>query len=620
MSLLWKYKLLLALSDVVALAASGLAGLLLRFDGYLPPIFYGTWLRYLLLVAPVYLVVYYSFGLYSRIWRYASVRDLLSIVLAVGLATTSLFVVFYAVPNMGFPRSVFVMQFFLNVAAVGGTRFGIRVVDNLTRRSGRAPGRQKVLVIGAGDAGRSLVEEIAKHPELDYSIIGFLDDDPAKSGMQLAGIRILGRVSLLEQVATEQGIEHVIIAMPSAPAVLVRDITLRCRKLNIMPKTVPSLHRLLRDSFKMNEVRDVQIEDILPRPEVKMNGDTINSYIRGKRVLITGAGGSIGSELSRQIARLNPEHLLLLGRGENSIFEIHRELTGAYQLLPITPLIADIRDAVRINAVFTGYEPHVVFHAAAYKHVPLMESHPAEALQNNVLGTNNVALAALHHHTERFVLISSDKAVNPSGVMGASKRLAEVLLQGLNNNGPSTKFMSVRFGNVLGSRGSVIPIFKEQIAKGGPVTVTHPDMMRYFMTIPEAVSLVIQAGAMGNGGEVFVLDMGRPVKVLDLALDLINLSGLRPYQDIPIVFSGLRPGEKLVEEIHTGAEGLHPTKNPHIFVTSPPFVDQDTWRNVSTATKTLSQRCTSEELMEFARSVEALLLTQAAATLERLLP
>ena len=482
MSVQIRYKLLLALSDIVSLTVSGFIGLFLRFEGSPPSNFFGIWANYLVIVIPVYLSVYYYFGLYSRIWRYASVRELLSIVGAVGLATTSLFVVFYVNPAMGFPRSVFVMQWFINVAAVGGARFSIRVLDNMKRRPSAA-GSNRAIIIGAGDAGRSLVEEITKHPALGYHIIGILDDDAAKSGLQLAGIRILGPNSLLEEVVQAQSITQVIIAMPSAPASLIKELALRCRKLNIRAKTVPGLHSLLRDRAQMHGVRDVQIEDILPRPEVKIDCESIAGYLREKTVLVTGAGGSIGSELARQVANFGPKHMLLLGRGENSIFEIHRELVQAFPGLHITPVIADIQDAHRIDMVLAEHAPHVVFHAAAYKHVPLMEANPTEALKNNVLGTRNVALAAMRHHVERFVLVSTDKAVNPSGAMGASKRLAELLVQGLNRN-RSTVFVSVRFGNVLGSRGSVIPIFKEQIAAGGPVTVTHPDMTRYFMTTP----------------------------------------------------------------------------------------------------------------------------------------
>ena len=560
----FKYKVLLACYDALALMVSGMLGLYLRFEGAPPVGHINIWLRYMVVAIPLYIVIYYYFGLYNRLWRYATAEDLVTISGAVTIATFALFVVIYATPGIGFPRSVMLISMPLNIGAVGGTRFLVRLLKHHTHR-GRVNGGKPTLVLGAGDAGRLLVQELAKHPELDSRIVGFLDDDRRKTGMSISGIPVLGTLAMLEQLIAEQGIAQVIIAMPSVPAHKIRDLFTRCSALGIRPRTVPGLYSIIQNCIEVSTIRDVQIEDLLPRPEIKTDYSGIASYLRGKTVLITGAGGSIGAELSRQVACFAPKHLLLLGRGENSIYEIHRELAKAYPNLSVTPVIADIQDAERIEYIFAAHKPQVVFHAAAHKHVPLMEQNPTEAVKNNVFGTKVMAEAASFHLAERFVLVSTDKAVNPTSVMGATKRLAELIVQSMNGDN-TTKFMAVRFGNVLGSRGSVVPLFKEQIAQGGPVTVTHPEMTRYFMTIPEAVSLIIQAGAMGEGGEVFVLNMGEAVKIVDLARDLITLSGLKPEVDIPIVITGLRPGEKLYEELLTAAEGVAATQHKQIMV------------------------------------------------------
>lgn len=564
--LLSKYrsKIVLASFDLSALALAGVIGLWLRFDGRPDVSYFHTWGRYILIGLPLYFIVYYYFGLYSRVWRYASARDLLHIAVAVTLATTSLAIIIYINPGTGFPRSVLIISWFFNCAAVGGIRFSLRVASDLRHHS-KPNGHKRTLVLGAGDAARMFVTEAEKHPELDYRLVGFLDDDSRKIGLRLSGVAVLGGLDLLEVVVKEQGVNEIVIAMPSAPNTKIRELVKRCTAIGIRPKTVPGLYRVLNGGYHPTPIREVQIEDLLARPEIKTDFAGITGYITGKTVLVTGAGGSIGSELSRQVARFGARRLLLLGHGENSIYEIHRELKRDYPDVDMVPLIADIQDADRIKHIFRVHQPNVVFHAAAHKHVPLMEWNPTEALKNNVLGTRNLAEAAAAHGTERFVMISTDKAVNPTSVMGATKRIAELVIRGINQES-QTKFMAVRFGNVLGSRGSVVPLFKEQIARGGPVTVTHPEMTRYFMTIPEAVSLVIQAGAMGDGGEVFVLDMGEHVRIVDLARDLITLSGYRPDVDIKIEYSGMRPGEKLYEELLTSAEGTVATKHQRIHV------------------------------------------------------
>ena len=558
----YKYRLHLIPADMLALVLSGVIGLYLRFEATPDIAYMRAWGRYMLVAVPLYCAVYYYCGLYSRIWRQASARDLGTVTLAVTIATVLLFALMYAGP-WSFPRSVIAMSWFLNLAAVGGVRFLVHLVAKY-RAGSRTIGRKRTLVLGAGDAGRMLVEEVSKHSELDCLIVGFLDDDRRKIGCSVAGLPVLGALSVLEKVVADKNIAEIIIAMPSAPSSRIKELVKRCMALGLKPKTVPGLYEILRGGLQVSAIRDVQIEDLLPRPVVTKDLNSITSYIQGRTVLITGAGGSVGSELSRQVATAGAGEILLLGHGENSIYEIDRELTRLYPEQTIVPLIADIQDRHRIESIFKKYKPQVVFHAAAHKHVPLVELNPVEALKNNVLGTLNIAQAAHNWGVKRFVLVSTDKAVNPTSVMGASKRLAELVIQGINQRS-ATNFVAVRFGNVLGSRGSVILLFKEQIARGGPLTITHPEMTRYFMTIPEAVSLVIEAGSMASGGEVFVLDMGEPLKIADLARDLITLSGLRPVLDIDIEYVGMRPGEKLHEELATTDEGMIETQHEKIF-------------------------------------------------------
>jgi len=606
-----KYKFLLATGDALALVISGVLGLYLRFDFRPDSIFIYTWLRYMVVAVPLYIVIYYYFGLYSRLWRYASAEDLVTIASAVFIATTALFGFMYVNPSIGFPRSVLVMSAFGNVAAVGGMRFMVRLLAAYKKKP-RVNGSKKTLILGAGDAGRITVKELARHPELDSQVVGFLDDNKGKIGLSIDNIPVLGPMSLLEQIVSSQAITQVIIATPSAPAGRLRELFQRCTALGIKPRTVPGLYSIIQNSIEVSTIREVQIEDLLPRPEIKTDYTGIASYLSGKAVLITGAGGSIGAELSRQVACFTPSHLLLLGRGENSIYEVHKELVHSFPTLKITPLIADVQDAQRIDHLLSAHKPQVIFHAAAHKHVPLMEQNPTEAIKNNVFGTRTMAEAASRHQAERFVLVSTDKAVNPTSVMGATKRIAELLIQGM--NGPNTtKFMAVRFGNVLGSRGSVVPRFKEQIARGGPVTVTHPEMTRYFMTIPEAVSLIIQAGSMGQGGEVFVLDMGAPVKIMDLAKDLVTLSGLKLGQDIEIAITGLRPGEKLYEELLTAEEGVAATQHKQIMVARQASSAPNDWPEVFERLSALCRGCACDDVLELLATQSARAVNEAAA-------
>lgn len=572
----WR-RLALVAFDLAATVVTPFVALLIRFalDGVLP--IPERYIDVLLQDTPIILgsrlLIYSACGLYRQVWQYASVPELVRVVGAVTLDSAAWAAVIYILPNQGFPRSVFIISWFLNITALGGIRLGLRIRNEwfaFVRRNQQ--GTRRTLIIGAGAAGALLAKEYAKHPELDSVLIGFLDDDPSKQGLHVAGLPVIGTRDDLDWVVPKYKVTNLVIAMPSAKGTVVRQVVEAGRRLGLHVQTVPGIYELVDGSLSIGQVRDVQIEDLLGREEVKVDLEAIAAYLTHEVVLVTGAGGSIGSELCRQVARFHPRQLLLLGHGENSIYEIHLELRTRFPYLDLRPIIADVQDETRIRQVFDRYRPSVVFHAAAHKHVPLMEENPTEAIKNNIFGTLNVAKTADQFGAKRFVLISTDKAVNPTSVMGVTKRVAECIVQSLNDQS-RTVFVAVRFGNVLGSRGSVIPLFKRQIAAGGPVTVTHPDMARYFMTIPEAVQLVIQAASMGQGGEVFVLDMGEPVKIVDLARDLIRLSGYEPDVDIPIVFTGIRPGEKLSEELLTAKEGTEATRHERIFVARSEIVD-----------------------------------------------
>lgn len=548
----------------------------IRFDGIFPPEYVWPYLGALGPILLLRILLFKLFGLYRQVWSQASLPELLKIVWAVTADTVGSGLIIIASASGGFPRSVLIIAWLLNLAAVGAVRLWLRVRARRANRTTPVSGSPRsALVFGAGDAGAMLVREFSKHPELNCTVIGFIDDDRNKQGYHVAGKKILGNRADLAKLVEKHEITDLIIAVPSAGRGVVREIFEAGRKLGLNIKTVPGLFELVNGQVSVTQIRDIQIEDILGREEIKTDLEAIAGYLSGETVLVTGAGGSIGSELCRQIAAFNPTRLVLLGQGENSIYEIELELRGSFPGTEIHPVIADVKDEARVRQVFERFRPGVVFHAAAHKHVPLMELSPEEAIKNNVFGTWNVARAADGFKTKRFVLISSDKAVNPTSVMGATKRAAEFITQTM-AAGSRTVFVAVRFGNVLGSRGSVVPLFKRQIAAGGPVTVTDPRMTRYFMTIPEAVQLVIQAASMGSGGEIFVLDMGKPVRILDLARDMIRLSGFEPDLEIPIVYTGIRDGEKLFEELLTAEEGTVATKHQRIFIArgNPVPVDQ----------------------------------------------
>jgi FlaA1/EpsC-like NDP-sugar epimerase len=513
-------------------------------------------------------LVYYQFGLYRRLWAYASIQELKLIALAVTTASIIVSIIVTLISTLmidrDFSRLVLVIDWILSLLAVGGLRFSYRLIAESQSPAGQSASRlRRVLIAGAGDAGALVVREMQRNPQANLRPIGFVDDDPAKQKQEIHGTPVIGKLDELAQVIEQKKVDEVIIAIPSAPGQVVRKVTEICRTKNIPSRTMPSLHELIGGKVSVNRLREVDITDLLRRAPTHIDTELVGLSLGGRRVLVTGAGGSIGSELCRQIARWEPNDLFLLGHGENSIFETLIELEQSFTGLKVHPLIADIRDKAHIDHLFTEIQPQVVFHAAAHKHVPLMQANIAEAISNNVLGTRNIVDTSIQNNVERLVMISTDKAICPTSVYGATKRIGEMLvLDAAHKAGKS--FSVVRFGNVLGSRGSVLVLFKRQIDSGGPVTVTHPDMERYFMTIPEAVHLVLQAFAMGKGGEVFVLNMGEQIRIYDLAQDLIRLSGLEPGKDIEIVFTGIRPGEKLSEALWDEGADYIATIHPDI--------------------------------------------------------
>ncbi|HEY2825007.1 MAG TPA: nucleoside-diphosphate sugar epimerase/dehydratase [Gemmatimonadales bacterium] len=513
-------------------------------------------------------------GLYRRYWRYASVEELALIVIAmvvggiVALAIQGLVIgpaFLGAYPSL--PRSLPILVAMLTVGFVGASRFSIRLAEHLRRKwqgQGGSTG-EYVLIIGAGAAGSTMVRELRANPQLGLEPLGFVDDDVTKRGHMIHGVPVLGNRDDIPALAREYGISKVIIAMPTAPGKVIREVRDVCESAKLNTKIMPGFFDIISGRVSVSQLRDVQIEDLLRRKPVQTDQKAVRELVQGSTVLVTGAGGSIGSEICRQVSLLGARELVLVGHGENSIFDATNELRTLDPELTIVPVIADIRDGARMERILRTYRPQAVFHAAAHKHVPLMELNPEEAVTNNVIGTANVVAAAMAANVPRFVLISTDKAVNPSSVMGATKLMAEAIVHAAAAS-TGAAYVSVRFGNVLGSRGSVVPLFQQQIRAGGPITITHPEMTRYFMTIPEAVQLVLQAAALGQGGETFLLDMGEPVKIVQLARDMVQLSGLELDRDIKIIFSGLRPGEKLFEELYGNTENLDRTAHEKIFV------------------------------------------------------
>ena len=556
---------MIVLAHVLLIIAAYISAFYIRFEFKLPAQYLPVILRTLPFLVIIKIVTFYYFGLFYGLWRYVSMDDLWRILKA-GIVSTIGFVLFIVFSHglIGFPRSVFILDWILCVGLIAGTRF----LNRAFRERHRPMYQQKSvkgLIMGAGEAGILALKELKKN--LNVEIAGFIDDASEKRGMRIHGKRVLGNKKEIKDIAAKYGVEEIIIAMPSAPGEVIRDIISYCSLPGVKVKIVPGMYKILNGELEI-KMRDVRPEDLLGRESVKINEKEIEEYARDKTVLITGAGGSIGSELVRQIAQFSPERLILVDYNENDICFLESELRLKNPHLDFKTVIADFKDISVLKYVFSTFRPQIVFHAAAFKHVPLMEEHPASAVKNNVIGSRNIMYAAEHYGVESFVLISSDKAVNPTSVMGATKRIAEMIAQA--KNGKSrTKFIAVRFGNVLGSKGSVVPLFKKQLEEERRVTVTHPEARRYFMSVTEAVQLVLQASAIGKGGEVFVLNMGEQIKVVDLARDLINLSGLEPGEDIPVEFIGLRPGEKLYEETLLDIEKDQATEYDKIFITQP---------------------------------------------------
>lgn len=578
----WK-RMMQVVSDALLASLSLSFAYVIRFDGHIQQ----QYLQQLWQVVPplvaLRLISNWRCGLYGRLWRYTGLTEVAEIgvavlnVSALMLILRALSLPFLRIEGQQLSYSIIVIDMMLCFFLMTACRVLRRLqTEHAQRKHWRQPVRRRALVVGAGDAGLMVLKELNQRSDLGVDVVGLIDDDPTKTKKRIGNITVYGTTADLPRLVDTLFVEQVIIAMPSAPASEIRRIVDMCRVAEVETRILPGLFELINGRVSINQLRDVSLEDLLGRDQVKLDDASISSYIEGRTVLVTGAGGSIGSELCRQILRYEPRKIVLLGKGENSIFgiqqELVRRLAQRHAPVEIVAVIADIRDEKRIEYIFETQKPDLVFHAAAHKHVPLMEANINEAVTNNIFGTRVVAEMARKYKVQKFVLVSSDKAVNPTSVMGASKRVAEIIIQNLAASTSATKYVAVRFGNVLASRGSVIPLWRQQIASGGPVTVTHPDVTRYFMLIPEAVQLILQAGAFGSGGEVFVLDMGKPVKILDLANDLIKFTGLTPGVDIKIEFTGLRPGEKLFEELLTEAEGLSRTASEKIFVgkASPP--------------------------------------------------
>lgn len=565
--------------DLSVLSLSYWLAFLFRFEFDIP----AGWFRVLLITWPYVLAIQYlGLSLLSvprMSWRYISISDVSRIFFAIVGSTAVLVSVRVVCARLGenvslvtIPLGVLAMNSALSLTFLVGIR-GLRRIhgEALERKRQETHGkRHRVLLIGAGQAGVMVAREILNRPDLGLVPVGFLDDNAEKIGASIAGLPVLGATKDVAEIAAQKRVERALITIANAPGQQIRRIAEACRDARIETKIIPGIYEIVGDRVNLSRIREVAIEDLLGRDPVELEQEVVGSAIRSKVVLVTGAGGSIGSELCRQVCRFGPSRIVLVERFENALFGIHRELTNTFPQVPIVPCIADVCDVARLDGVFETWKPEIVFHAAAHKHVPMMEWNPAEAVKNNIGGTRVVAELADRYGVQRFVLISTDKAVNPTSVMGATKRVAEMFVQSLGQRS-ETRFVTVRFGNVLGSAGSVVPIFRDQIARGGPITITHPEMRRYFMTIPEASQLVLQAGAMGQGGAIYILDMGDPVRIVDLARDLITLSGLKPDEDIEIIYSGLRPGEKLFEELSTDAESVDKTTHRKIYVgkTSP---------------------------------------------------
>ncbi|MFZ3063342.1 MAG: nucleoside-diphosphate sugar epimerase/dehydratase, partial [Actinomycetota bacterium] len=553
------------LTDIVLVTAALLLAFLIRFEASIPAADWDILRGTILAIIIVKIGTFYLSGLYERMWRYVSMKELNTLLRAVAISSLAIVILLFYIQRTGFPRSVIVIDALLTLLLVGGVRFGVRSIYEMRHHRSILSGSRPVLIFGAGDAGEIIVREMYKHPDMEYEPVGFVDDDPAKRGMRIHGIEVLGGRKDISDLAKRYEVEEVVIAIPSAPSKIIREAVSLCEEAGVRCKTLPGVFELLNGSINLSQIRDVRVEDLLGREPVKINLDEVASYLKDETVLVTGAGGSIGQELCRQITRFKPASIIALDQAGGGLDEVRAKLRKEFPDVNVVPLIVNIQDSSDVNFVFEKYHPTVVFHSAAHKHVPLMELNPVPAIKTNIFGTVDLAKIASRQGVKKFVFISSHKANNPTTVMGVSKRVAELFFRSWGKES-GTCFVAVRFGNVFGSQGGVLSLFQEQIAKGGPVTVTHPDVSRYFMTTAEACQLVIQAAADGQNGAIYMLDMGEPVKIVDLARNLIKLSGFEPDVDIPVKFVGLRPGDEITEELVGKDEKLVRTDHQKVFV------------------------------------------------------
>jgi FlaA1/EpsC-like NDP-sugar epimerase len=581
---LYKNFIIVLLADIFLLSGSLFLAYLIRFDFQLPQPFSVLLYQILPFVLIVKIGCFYFFDLYRGMWRYTSIADLLNIIKASCVSSLVIIclILFSHSRFIGFSRSVFILDWCFTVLLISGYRLCIRLYfEKISNdKTSSIPTRQvltlffktisdakRLIIIGAGDGAEKIYREIHNNDRLQYTVIGFLDDDSTKVGRKIHGVPVLGRIKDIKRIAKKANSDEALIAIPSATSEQMREILTHCRESGVKFKTIPGIGELINGKVTVNAIREVDYRDLLGRDVIRLDEDKIGAYLQDQCVMVTGAGGSIGSELCRQICRFKPHSIVMYERAESPLYEINHELKQDFGAIKTIPVLADVQDKTQLEKAFDAYQPQTVFHAAAYKHVPMLEMQPWKAVDNNIQGTANLVEITNKFNVERFVFVSTDKAVRPANVMGASKRIAEMLIQSQNGCGLShTKFMTVRFGNVVGSVGSVVPLFKKQIKKGGPVTVTHPEVTRFFMTIPEACQLILQAGAMGKGGEIFLFDMGTSIKIDDMAKDLIRFSGFEPEEDIKIEYIGLRPGEKLFEELIIEGEDVVPTSHEKIMV------------------------------------------------------
>ena len=576
---------MLIIADILSIIFSLYGSLILRFEGSLEQTYISNINSVLLIVIILNIAILFLMKMYKSLWQFASVTELFNVITS-SILCSLVNIVIFEIANKDLPEACYFLYFLLLTLCLGITRFSYRFIrmykSHIVPKSRRE--LQKVMIIGAGLAGEKTYQEITYNPSVYKKVVCFIDDDKSKQGRRIHDVTVYGGREKIIEAAKKFGVEEILLAMPSGNRKEVADILNVCKETKCQIKKLPGIYQMINGDIHISDFKDVEIQDLLGREPIKVNIEDIIRYVTGKVVMVTGGGGSIGSELCRQIAASGPKQLIIVDIYENNAYDIQLELKHKYPNLNLETIIASVRNSKKMDKLFEKYQPDIVYHAAAHKHVPLMEDSPNEAVKNNVFGTLNVVKAADKYKTKKFILISTDKAVNPTNIMGATKRICEMIVQSYNKQS-QTEYVAVRFGNVLGSNGSVIPLFKKQIKEGGPVTVTHPDIIRYFMTIPEAVSLVLQAGAYAKGGEIFILDMGEPVKIADMARNLIKLSGYEPDVDIKIKYTGLRPGEKLYEELLMKEEGLQDTPNHLIHIGKPIALDETTFFNKLTNLK-----------------------------------